>query len=306
MRVITQPDGQKAASQRTENEEEEAEQEDESSMQVDEIAGCPVTTVPASINVPRPSDSVEKETQLRPRIESSNALPHLDTSPSRKSQQSKSSAAGPATKKLRCSASEKGFAGLMRATQPEEEAALEDMLKRHGLVMNRMIGDGNCLFRAVGTLSGSSSLGWWCCCESCWQTNPLFCQRIRSMVTQRCTTRSEGFVWSTWYIIFFFFFFSVHPALSSLSPNTVVSHFFSKESERDHYSGFVAGNFGEYLAHKRRDKVFGDHLEIQAMAEIYNRPMHIYTASEKGNTYLFTTTIHTHKQWREQRAEIYG
>ncbi len=152
MRVITQPDGKKAASQRTEHEE-EAELEDESSMQVDEIAGRPVTTTPASI-YPRPSDStVEKETQSRPRIEPSNALPRLDTSPSRKSQQTKSSVAGPATKKLRCSAAEKGFAGLMRATQPEEEAALEDMLKRQGLVMNRMIGDGNCLFRAVGTLS---------------------------------------------------------------------------------------------------------------------------------------------------------
>eukprot|EP00897_Mesotaenium_endlicherianum_P010946 jgi/Mesen1/9880/ME000070S09165 len=41
------------------------------------------------------------------------------------------------------------------------------------------------------------------------------------------------------------------------------------EKERDHFSQFVTESFTAYCKRKRRDKVFGNNLEIQAMAEIY-------------------------------------
>lgn len=51
------------------------------------------------------------------------------------------------------------------------------------------------------------------------------------------------------------------------------------EKERDHFSQFVTESFTAYSKRKRRDKVYGNNLEIQAMSEIYNRPIHIYSYS---------------------------
>ena len=38
-------------------------------------------------------------------------------------------------------------------------------------------------------------------------------------------------------------------------------------------------NFSDYVRRKRRDHVHGNHLEIQALAEMYCRPIHIYCYS---------------------------
>ncbi|KAJ7552659.1 hypothetical protein O6H91_06G063500 [Diphasiastrum complanatum] len=51
------------------------------------------------------------------------------------------------------------------------------------------------------------------------------------------------------------------------------------ETERDHFSQFVTESFTAYCKRKRRDKVYGNNLEIQAMAEIFNRPIHIHSYS---------------------------
>ena len=50
------------------------------------------------------------------------------------------------------------------------------------------------------------------------------------------------------------------------------------ERERDHFSQYITQDFEAYVARKRRDGVFGNHLEIQAISEIYNRPIHVYDA----------------------------
>jgi OTU domain-containing protein 5 len=49
--------------------------------------------------------------------------------------------------------------------------------------------------------------------------------------------------------------------------------------ERDHYSQFVTEDFNEYIARKRKDGCFGNNLEIQAIGEIFNRPVHVYSYS---------------------------
>ncbi|CAH8302632.1 unnamed protein product [Eruca vesicaria subsp. sativa] len=51
------------------------------------------------------------------------------------------------------------------------------------------------------------------------------------------------------------------------------------EHERDHFSQFITEGFTSYLKRKRRDKVYGNNVEIQALAEMYNRPIHIYSYS---------------------------
>ncbi|KAK7263423.1 hypothetical protein RJT34_31013 [Clitoria ternatea] len=51
------------------------------------------------------------------------------------------------------------------------------------------------------------------------------------------------------------------------------------EQERDHFSEFITEGFTSYCKRKRRDKVYGNNVEIQAMCEMYNRPIHIYSYS---------------------------
>ncbi|ESW04456.1 hypothetical protein PHAVU_011G096000 [Phaseolus vulgaris] len=51
------------------------------------------------------------------------------------------------------------------------------------------------------------------------------------------------------------------------------------EQERDHFSQFITEGFTSYCKRKRRDKVYGNNVEIQAMCEMYNRPIHIYSYS---------------------------
>ncbi|WJX68984.1 OVARIAN TUMOR DOMAIN-containing deubiquitinating enzyme 6 [Trifolium repens] len=58
------------------------------------------------------------------------------------------------------------------------------------------------------------------------------------------------------------------------------------ERERDHFSQFITEGFTSYCKRKRRDKVYGNNVEIQAMSEMYNRPIHIYSYStEPINTF---------------------
>ena len=49
-------------------------------------------------------------------------------------------------------------------------------------------------------------------------------------------------------------------------------------------------NFSDYVRRKRRSHVHGNHLEIQALAEMYCRPIHIYCYSS-GDTQIVS-------QWR--------
>lgn len=51
------------------------------------------------------------------------------------------------------------------------------------------------------------------------------------------------------------------------------------ESEKDFFVQFIIGGehyFEEYIEKKRLDGVWGDDIELQAMCEIYNRPIEIY------------------------------
>ncbi|KAF3619117.1 hypothetical protein FXO38_20285 [Capsicum annuum] len=58
------------------------------------------------------------------------------------------------------------------------------------------------------------------------------------------------------------------------------------ERERDHFSQFITEGFKSYCKRKRRDKVYGNNVEIQALSEMYNRPIHIYSYSiEPMNTF---------------------
>lgn len=47
----------------------------------------------------------------------------------------------------------------------------------------------------------------------------------------------------------------------------------------DYYSQYVTESFEDYVSRKRTPQVHGNHLEIQALSEMYSRPIHIYCYS---------------------------
>lgn len=50
--------------------------------------------------------------------------------------------------------------------------------------------------------------------------------------------------------------------------------------ERDYFSQFVAEDFVRYLRRKSRDGTHGNHLELQAAAELFGRPIEVYSYSD--------------------------
>ncbi|KAK7261196.1 hypothetical protein RIF29_27501 [Crotalaria pallida] len=108
-----------------------------------------------------------------------------------------------------------------------------DIKREKGYEVKRMLGDGNCLFRAVADqVYGDSEL--------------------YDLVRQKCIAYME--------------------------------------QERDHFSQFITEDFESYCTRKRRDKVFGNNVEIQAICDMYNRPIHIYSyTTEPINTFHGST-----------------
>jgi len=51
------------------------------------------------------------------------------------------------------------------------------------------------------------------------------------------------------------------------------------QAERDHFSQFVTEDFEDYVKRKRLDTIFGNNLEMQAMSEMFNRPIEVYCDS---------------------------
>eukprot|EP01127_Copromyxa_protea_P019218 TRINITY_DN6180_c0_g1_i3.p1 TRINITY_DN6180_c0_g1~~TRINITY_DN6180_c0_g1_i3.p1 ORF type:complete len:371 (+),score=51.98 TRINITY_DN6180_c0_g1_i3:20-1132(+) len=51
--------------------------------------------------------------------------------------------------------------------------------------------------------------------------------------------------------------------------------------ERQHFSQFITEDFDQYIERKRKDGIHGNHLELQAISEIYSSPVEIYAFDEK-------------------------
>lgn len=46
---------------------------------------------------------------------------------------------------------------------------------------------------------------------------------------------------------------------------------------REYFAQFVTEDIDSYVSRKRNNYVHGNHIEIQAISEIYNRPVELYT-----------------------------
>ncbi|GCB86053.1 hypothetical protein scyTo_0026688, partial [Scyliorhinus torazame] len=56
----------------------------------------------------------------------------------------------------------------------------------------------------------------------------------------------------------------------------------------DYFSNYVTEDFTTYINRKRMSSCHGNHIEMQAMAEMYNRPVEVYQYSMAGEENLGT------------------
>ncbi|KFD50133.1 hypothetical protein M514_08972 [Trichuris suis] len=58
----------------------------------------------------------------------------------------------------------------------------------------------------------------------------------------------------------------------------------------DYFSQFVTEDFGEYVARKSQETAHGNHVELQAIAEMYNRPIEVYQYNTTPINTFFTNS----------------
>jgi len=102
------------------------------------------------------------------------------------------------------------------------ESNFEALLHKKGLIIRKIRGDGNCLFRSVAEQVYGD-------------------QEMHEEVRRRTMDYMEA--------------------------------------ERDHFSQFITEDFNDYIRRKRDLRVYGNHTEIQAMCEMYGRPIEVYSYS---------------------------
>lgn len=54
-----------------------------------------------------------------------------------------------------------------------------------------------------------------------------------------------------------------------------------QEKNGDYFSQYVTENFADYIRRKRCEHIHGNHIEIQALSEIFNRPIQVYHYSSE-------------------------
>jgi OTU domain-containing protein 5 len=79
------------------------------------------------------------------------------------------------------------------------------------------------------------------------------------------------------------------------------------EIEREFFTQFIVGDFDQYVSRKRLDGVWGDDIELQAMSEIYDRPIEIYAyRAEPMRTFHEDQKNHGIHQRRPIRLSYHG
>lgn len=63
-------------------------------------------------------------------------------------------------------------------------------------------------------------------------------------------------------------------------------------NNRDHFKEFITENFENYIQRKREENVHGNHVELQAISEMFARPVEVYQYSDgTGKAFFFTSKL---------------
>jgi len=106
----------------------------------------------------------------------------------------------------------------------EQEIKFQKIMENNGFLIKKVVGDGNCMFRAFSDQVYGS-------------------EKYHNVLREKCMD----------YLV-------------------IQKRFFQE---------FIEGDFDCYINEKRKDGIWGDDIELEALSEIYNRPIEIYSGSEK-------------------------
>ena len=106
----------------------------------------------------------------------------------------------------------------------EQEIKFQKIMDNNNFLIKKVVGDGNCMFRAFSDQIYGS-------------------EKYHNVLREKCMD----------YLV-------------------VQKRFFEQ---------FIEGDFDSYINEKRKNGIWGDDIELEALSEIYNRPIEIYSGSEK-------------------------
>ena len=112
----------------------------------------------------------------------------------------------------------------LKDEEDEEEIKFKILLFQNNLVLREVLGDGNCMFRAVS--------------DQVYGTD-----EHHQIIREKCMD----------YLVIF----------------------------RKYFEPYIDEDFDDYIKEKRKNKTWGDDVELEALSEIYNRPIEIYKDSNK-------------------------
>ena len=134
----------------------------------------------------------------------------------------------------------------------EKDRKFELMMRKKGYIIKSMVEDGSCLFRAVADQIFGD-------------------QEMHGVVRNHCMDYivSQGLLE-----------LRTRPSFSSCFDHCTLPFICVLQAQNsDYFSQYLTEDIHEYVARKRYLGVHGNHLEIQALSEMYNRPIHIYCYS---------------------------
>ncbi|XP_021514260.1 OTU domain-containing protein 5 isoform X7 [Meriones unguiculatus] len=138
------------------------------------------------------------------------------------------------------------------ATVEQQEHWFEKALRdKKGFIIKQMKEDGACLFRAV---------------ELSWRESELLASLQRSRLAGLAADQVYGDQ-------------DMHEVVRKHCMDYLMKN-------ADYFSNYVTEDFTTYINRKRKNNCHGNHIEMQAMAEMYNRPVEVYQYStEPINTF---------------------
>ena len=78
---------------------------------------------------------------------------------------------------------------------------------------------------------------------------------------------------------------SVHLSLLSLSIRRLCMDYMTKN--RDYFSQYITEEFDEYIARKRHPHCHGNYIEMQAISEMFNRPIELYQVPRNTHQFFY-------------------
>lgn len=143
-----------------------------------------------------------------------------------------------------------------------------------GFVIEQIVEDGACLFRSISLqIYGDQDM------------HEIIRQQTMDYIV------SETFYHCTF----------VHSPENSLTWIRFCSCFDFQLQNREYFMQFVTEDIDSYVSRKRNNHVHGNHIEIQAISEIFNRPVEIYAyhtgAYRRNSTLVFCVMLNFRPLW---------